>query len=118
MCFFASLSASAHAERRPTAQEAHMSTRDAYVQKMKAALDEWNAELSRLEARAAAAQADARIKYKAQIESVRKQRDAGRAKLRELESASEAAWRDMQRGFESAWDDIHRAAREALRRFD
>jgi chromosome segregation ATPase len=95
-----------------------MSTRDAYVQKMKAALDEWNAELSRLEARAAAAQADARIKYKAQIESVRKQRDAGRAKLRELESASEAAWRDMQRGFESAWDDIHRAAREALRRFD
>ena len=94
-----------------------MSTRDAYVQKMKAALDEWNAELSRLEAKASAAKADARIKYNAQIESVRKQRDEGRAKLRELESASETAWRDMQRGFESAWEDINRAVHEALQRF-
>lgn len=94
-----------------------MSTRDAYVQKMKAALDEWNAELSRLEAKAAAAQADARIKYSAQLDALRKQRDEGRAKLRELEAASDAAWHDMQRGFESAWDDIHQAVREAMRRF-
>lgn len=94
-----------------------MNTRDAYVEKVKATLDEWNAELKRLEAKAASAQADARIKYHAQIEALRKQRDEGRARLHELESASESAWQDMRRGFESAWDDMNRAFHDAMKRF-
>ena len=94
-----------------------MSTRDAYVAKMKAALDEWNAELSKLEARAASAEADAKLRYEKQIEALREQREEARAKLRELESASDAAWRDMQRGAEAAWSSMNQAWRDAMKRF-
>ena len=48
-----------------------MSERDAYVEKMKAKLDEWNAEIDRLEAKARGAEADARLRYNKQIESLR-----------------------------------------------
>ena len=94
-----------------------MSTRDAYVAKMKAVLDEWSAELSKLEARAASAEADAKLRFQKQIEALREQREEARAKLRELESASDAAWRDMQRGAEAAWSSMNQAWRDAMKRF-
>ena len=40
-----------------------MNERDAYVEKMKAKLDEWNAELDRLSAKMSAAEADANLEY-------------------------------------------------------
>lgn len=94
-----------------------MSTRDAYVEKMKATLNEWNAELSKLEAQAASAQADAKLRYEKQMKALREQREEARAKLRELESASDAAWQDMQRGYEAAWSSMTRAWSDAMKRF-
>ncbi|MHC5051730.1 MAG: sll1863 family stress response protein [Planctomycetota bacterium] len=94
-----------------------MSTRDAYVAKMKAALNEWNAELSKLEARAASAEADAKLRFQKQIEALREQREEARAKLREFESASDAAWRDMQHGAEAAWSSLNQAWSDAMKRF-
>jgi SMC interacting uncharacterized protein involved in chromosome segregation len=52
-----------------------MHDRDAYVQKMKAKLDEWNAELEKLSAKADVAEANAKLKYNEQIKMLRKQRD-------------------------------------------
>ena len=53
-----------------------MSTRDAYVEKMKANLDAWNASIDNLEAKARVAEADAQNTYNEQIEALRKQRDS------------------------------------------
>ncbi len=94
-----------------------MSTRDAYVAKVKATLDEWNAELDKLEARAASAQADAKLQYEKQMQTLREQREEAREKLRQLESASEAAWQDMQRGFDAAWGSMTRGWSDAMKRF-
>ncbi len=44
-----------------------MSKRDAYVAKLKAQLDEWNAEVRKWEAKAEGAQADVRIEYEKQL---------------------------------------------------
>ena len=46
-------------------------TRDAYVEKMKAKLDEWNADIAKLEAQAKQKEADARVSYQDQIETLK-----------------------------------------------
>ena len=48
-----------------------MSERDLYVQEMKAKLDEWNAQVDRLLAKADAAQADAKLEYNEQVEALK-----------------------------------------------
>ncbi|MEX0960122.1 MAG: coiled coil domain-containing protein [Burkholderiales bacterium] len=94
-----------------------MSDRDAYVQKMKAKIDEWSADLTRLEAKAETAKAEAKIEYHDQIGSLKKQREEAREKLRELERASEDAWESLRGGMEAAWENIGRAFKDAVNRF-
>lgn len=94
-----------------------MNKRDAYVEKMKAQLDEWNAEMDKLVARANAAEADMKLKYNEQIEALRKQREEANQRLRELQSASEAAWESLRAGMETAWEDMSKAVKDAASRF-
>ena len=91
--------------------------RDAYVEKMKAMIDQWNAEIGKLEARTREAQADAKIEYEKQLATLREQRDAAETQMDKARKASEAAWSDMQQGFVKAWEDISRAATDAMNRY-
>ena len=93
-----------------------MSNRDEYIEKMKASLDEWNAELAELEARARSAEADMRLNFDRQIEELRRRRDEAEKQLRELRSAGEESWERMRQGMEAAWEEMHRAFREAADR--
>lgn len=94
-----------------------MSTREAYIDKIKARLDAWNADIEKMQAKAREAEADTRVKYDEQIKEMKAQRDAAEAKLREARDASEDAWRDMRGGFEKAWDDMSDAFNDAMKRF-
>ncbi|WP_305907331.1 hypothetical protein Q9L42_016450 [Methylomarinum sp. Ch1-1] len=94
-----------------------MSNRSDYVKKMKAKLDEWNADIDRLEARAEAAQADLQIEYQQQIEALKEERDEAAAKLKTLEAASDEAWEDIKSGVEMAWTSLHSAVDSAISRF-
>ncbi len=94
-----------------------MNDRDIYVEKMKAKIDEWNAELAKLEARSREAEADMRLRYDAQIQVMREQRKKAEERLKELQRASEESWKRMRDGMESAWDEMTRAFREAAERF-
>ena len=94
-----------------------MSTRDAYVEKMKANLDAWNASIDSLEAKAKGAEADMQIKYSEQIDALKKQREEATAKLHELRAAGDDAWEDLRSGMETAWDTLDRAMKSAASRF-
>ncbi|MBN2702544.1 MAG: hypothetical protein JXR29_13955 [Methylothermaceae bacterium] len=94
-----------------------MNERDAYVQKMKAKLDEWNAELDKLSAKAEAAEADAKLEYQDQIDELEKLRNQVREKLGEVESASDDAWEDVRQGAEAALNEMNNAISNALKRF-
>ncbi len=94
-----------------------MSNRDDYVEKMKAKIDEWNADLAKLEARSREAEADMRLKYDQQIQELREQRQKTEERLKELQRAGEESWEQMRDGMESAWDEMNRAFREAADRF-
>lgn len=94
-----------------------MSMKDAYVQKLQAQLDAWNAEIDKLKAKADSEEADAKIKYYEQIDNLRKEQLDAQEKLTELQKAGETAWEDLKAGVESAWDSLENAMKKAASRF-
>lgn len=94
-----------------------MKERDAYVQKMKAKLDEWNADIDALEAQTRKAQSDVKLRYEKQLAELKANRDEAAKKLHELQNASVEAWEALRRGTEAAWSDMAKAFRDAAERF-
>ena len=94
-----------------------MSERDQYVEKAKAKIDEWNAEIGKMMEKVDAAQADAKVRYQKQLDEARRQRDLAEARLKEMREAGESAWSDMKSNFDKAWDDMTKAFESAASRF-
>lgn len=72
-----------------------MSKRDEYIDRMKKQLDELNTQLSELESKGEAAQAEFREKHKDQIAQVREHYDSALHKMAEIKSASEEKWESL-----------------------
>ena len=94
-----------------------MSKRDAYIKKMKAKLDEWNADIAKIEAKAESAEADMKIKYHQKIDELKQQREEATTKLDELQNSGDEAWEDIKAGLESTWDSLGNAVNSAFSRF-
>lgn len=77
--------------------------KDAYVQKLKAKIDEWNAEIDKLSAKANQSQADLKLRYLEQIEELREKRNEVEAKLDALQEASGSAWDEIKEGLEDSF---------------
>ncbi len=90
--------------------------RDTFIEKTKARIDEWNAEISKYEAKARAAQADMKGQYETQLNEMKSQRDAFEAKLREARDSNEKAWEDIRAGMEKTWNDMASAFESAMKR--
>jgi len=69
--------------------------KNAYIEAMKTQLDELNANLNKLEARAEEAKGDARQAYFEEMRKLRHQSKLAQAKFDELKAASESAWDSM-----------------------
>jgi uncharacterized coiled-coil DUF342 family protein len=93
-----------------------MTDKDAYVQKLHAKLDEWNAEIDKLKAKADNAEAEFRIEYEKEIENLRKRRKEAEIKLTEVRQAGEGAWEDLKSGVQNAWDSMEKALKSAQSR--
>lgn len=94
-----------------------MSAKEAYVEKVQAQLDQWNADLKKLKAKADEAEADAKIQIQNEIEKVEAKQAETREQLQKLRSASDDAFEDMKAGFESAWGSMSKAMTDAMNRF-
>ena len=80
-----------------------MTSRDEYLEKFKTRLDEWNAEIDKLESNARNAQAEAKAQYDKQLEALREMRDDAQTNLSEMQKATAEAWDVMLQGSEKAW---------------
>jgi chromosome segregation ATPase len=90
-----------------------MSDRSAYVDKLRARLDQWDAEIDKLTAKAAEATADARIRLDHAIEDLKAHRKAAAQKAKEAHAASDDAWEDLKDGFEAAMHKLSDAFKSA-----
>ncbi len=92
--------------------------RDEYVEKLKAQIDLWNADMAKLEARARQGQATLKTEYTAQLEQFRKRRDDAISEMRRLQSASMDAWKELARGADDALKNMQEAFDKARASFD
>jgi len=92
-------------------------SRDIFVKKMKAKLDEWNAEIDKLEAQSRQKGADVQADYRERIAELKSQRQEARQKLDKLQDAGESAWEDLKSGVELAAGALGDALKSARTRF-
>ena len=68
-----------------------MTTRDAYVKKLKEQIDRWSTEISKLEVKAKAPLVGMKDAYDKQIKELHTQRKAMQQKVRDIQQASDQA---------------------------
>jgi hypothetical protein len=95
-----------------------MTTRDDYVEKLKARLDHWNAEVAKWEAQAKGAQADMKERYARELDVLKAQRELALYNLKLLEGASATAWVELRKGADEAWDRMQSAVAAARTHFE
>jgi len=91
--------------------------RKAYEEKIDAQLEEWNAQIALLKARADKTKAEVKIEYYKTIEALQRRQDEARTKLDELKTAGDEAWEDLKTGAEKAWDEVKTAFHSAASKF-
>jgi hypothetical protein len=91
--------------------------RKAYEEKLDAQLEEWNAQIALLKARADKAKAKAKVEYHETIEALQHRQDEARTKLHELKTSSDEAWEDLKTGAEKVWDEVKAAFHSAASKF-
>ena len=91
-----------------------MTSRDEYLEKFKAKLDEWDAEIDKIESSARKAQADTKAQYDKQLEALREMRDDAQRKFSDMQNTTAEAWDVMAQGTKKAcqaWVDAFEDAR-------
>jgi hypothetical protein len=94
-----------------------MSSKDAYVEKLHAKIDEWNADIDKLIARADLAKAESKIEYHRQIDQLKQKRRTIEEQLAEINRAGDDAWEDIKSGIDLAWKALNEAIASARSRF-
>ena len=94
-----------------------MSKRDTYVQQLHAKIDEWNADIDKLTAKASQVEAESRKEYQQQIDALKRKRKEIEGKLNDLKRSGEEAGSDFKTGIDLALDAMNEAIRSAMSRF-
>lgn len=93
-----------------------MADRKQFVGKLKARLDEWDAQIDELEAKAKGAEASARSRYEDEVADVRRRAREARSTLTKLRDAGDDAWKELRDGAEESWNALQRALENATSR--
>lgn len=83
-----------------------MSKRDEFISKMKLQFDELDAKMDKLEAKAAVAKEDVRVKYKEEMTKLREQSKLAKGKLQVVKAAGEDKWDEMVKEMEKVRDAV------------
>lgn len=92
--------------------------RDAYIKELKERMDEWNAEIDLLWAKAGQAKAEAKIEYLKKLEELRAKRKVLQERIAEAEQGSESAWEALKQGLESSWITLKMSLTKAKSEFE
>ena len=89
-----------------------MTARDAYIKKFKEQLDRWNADISKLEAKAKQPLAGMKETYEKQLKEVRERRNALQQQMAEIQKAGDHAWDHLREGADKAWKAMEESVKK------
>lgn len=92
-------------------------TRQAYINKVKAQLDQYDAQLAEMKAKADQVKAGARVEFHSMMEEALVKRDVMQSQLTQLHRSSEGAWTEIQNGLEKASQELQKSFDDALAKF-
>jgi len=99
-----------------TYEEPAAAPREQYLERIESALDAWGGEIEKIRAKADQLGAEAKGRYREQIEDLRARQETARRKLEDLRKAGGAAWEDLRNGAEAALDELKRGVEGAVAR--
>ena len=88
--------------------------RDEYVQKLKAQIDQWNAQMAKWDS----ASQELKNKYLQQLDEAKVRRDEAIEEMKRLQSASADAWTQVMKGAETAFTAMQGAFEKARQGFE
>ncbi len=91
--------------------------RDAYVQKLKDQIDQWNSDIDNLQEKAGKMGADAKAEMQKHVEELKAKRKDLEEKLKPVQKASGEAWEDLKGGTNQALKALGDAVTAAKSRF-
>lgn len=94
-----------------------MMNREQTVAKLKTRLDQWNADIGRLEKKAEGFKEDRREELQTAIRDLNRQRAEAREQFEKIKGASDDAFDDLKAGIEKGWDRITDSIEKARRRY-
>lgn len=77
-----------------------------YKEKFNAQIEEWEAELAVLKAKARKKAADFKIEYQEEIDELEERIEKGKVKLRELSEKGEEAWESLRKNLDDTFDSL------------
>ena len=94
-----------------------MTKTDINIEKLNSQLDEWKAEIDKLEAKAVEARDEAKLSYMREVKNLKVSYAEAELKLNEMRNAQERASSDIMDGVTNAWRDLGNALSKAAKRF-
>ena len=95
-----------------------MVDREEYVAKMKAQLEQWNAQMAAWESSAGGTRKASKVELKKQIGILRSRIDDMAFRVELLKGASTEAWKEVSRGAEEARRAMQKSFEKARSKFD
>jgi chromosome segregation ATPase len=99
-------------------QESLMTTTEIQIEKLQAQLDEWKAEVEKLEAKAASANADAKESYEKEVAQLKEKYAEAEKEFKEMRKSQQSASSDIMEGMGAAWRELGNAVNKAVSRFN
>jgi hypothetical protein len=90
----------------PSQEYKNMGLKEAYEERLKAQLREWEAEIAKLKARAEIERCDAQIAYYKQVESLQNRMNLGSAPWNGIRESGGEAWGGLRDGMSSTLDKL------------
>jgi Skp family chaperone for outer membrane proteins len=97
-----------------TYEEHVAGSKEHYQEKIESTLNEWGGEIEKIRKKADQLGADAKDKYREQIEDLRARQETARKKLEDLKRTGGEAWEDLRHGAEAALDELKKGVEGAV----
>jgi Skp family chaperone for outer membrane proteins len=97
-----------------TYEEPLAGSKEHYQEKIESTLNEWGEEIEKIRKKADQLGAEAKDKYREQIEDLRARQETARKKLEALKRTGGEAWEDLRTGAEAALDELKKGVEGAV----